>query len=56
MDATLIQSTRSPKKTITTHKNNEIYEVNGNLVEYLDDLDAKWTFKQVNTSMDIHQS
>jgi hypothetical protein len=45
MDATLIQSARRPKKTITIHKNGEVYEVDNNPVEYSDDSDAKWTFK-----------
>lgn len=45
MDATLIQSARRPKKTITIHKNGEVYEVGNNPVQYSDDSDAKWTYK-----------
>lgn len=45
MDATLIQSARRPKKTITIHKNGEVYEVGNNPVQYSDDPDAKWTYK-----------
>jgi len=45
MDATLIQSARRAKKTMTTHKNNETYEVDNNPVQYSDDSDAKWTYK-----------
>jgi hypothetical protein len=45
MDATLIQSARRAKKTITAYKNNEIYEIDSSPVEYSDDTDAKWTFK-----------
>ena len=45
MDATLIQSARRAKKTITTHKTGEVYEVDRDPVEYSDDSDAKWTFK-----------
>ena len=45
MDATLIQSARRPKKTITTHKNGEVYEVDSSPVQYSDDTDSKWTYK-----------
>jgi transposase, IS5 family len=45
MDATLIQSARRAKKTITTHKDNEVYEVDNDPIYYSDDKDAKWTFK-----------
>lgn len=45
MDATLIQSARRPKKTITTHKNGEVYEVENDPVEYSNDKDARWSFK-----------
>lgn len=45
MDATLIQSARRPKKTITIHKNGEVYEVDNDPVQYSDDMDAKWTHK-----------
>ncbi len=45
MDATLIQSARRPKKTITIHKNGEVYEVDNDPVQYSDDTDAKWIYK-----------
>jgi IS5 family transposase len=47
MDATLIQSARRAKKTITTHKNNETYDVDTDTdpIRYSDDQDAKWTYK-----------
>jgi IS5 family transposase len=45
MDATLIPSARRAKKTMTTHKNNEAYEVDTDPIRYSDDKDAKWTYK-----------
>ena len=45
MDATLIQSARRAKKTITTYKNNETYDVDTDPIRYSDDQDAKWTDK-----------
>lgn len=45
MDATLIQSARRAKKTFTTHKAGEVYELDNDPVQYSDDSDAKWTFK-----------
>ncbi|WP_171004269.1 transposase [Bathymodiolus heckerae thiotrophic gill symbiont] len=45
IDATLIQSARCAKKTITTHKNNEVYEIDSDPVQYSDDKEARWTFK-----------
>jgi hypothetical protein len=46
MDATLIQSARRAKKTITTYKNNETYDVYTDLICYSDNQEAKWTYKE----------
>ena len=43
MDATLIKSSRRPKKIITTNKIEQTYQTDN--TEYSDDTDAKWTFK-----------
>lgn len=45
MDATLIQSARRAKKTMTTHKNNETYDVDTDPIRYSDDSGAKQTYK-----------
>ena len=43
MDATLIKSSRRPKKVITTNQVDGIYQTDD--IEYSDDKDAKWTYK-----------
>lgn len=45
MDATLIQSSRRTKKTITTHKDGKLYAIDNDPIQYSDDKDAKWTYK-----------
>lgn len=46
MDATLIQSARRPRKAISTHKDDGVYQIDANdPIQYSDDKNAKWTFK-----------
>ena len=46
VDATLIKSSRRPQKTIKTNEVNGVYQIDDHdAIIYLDDTEAKWTFK-----------